>query len=468
MHNMYNFDSTYSDELARIIEANAPTPTKLLKELYDSFDNSKMIEGVRYYLSESDILKRKMYKYEDGAKLVDLEATNKKIVSGFHKILVDQKTAYLAGEAMSFGSHSDNDKQMELLEELIGEKWEDTLPELIKNASNKGLEWLHPFINEDGEFDYMVIPAESFIPVYDKKTGKLTAGVRFYNVTDELIKLEVWTADDVTYYEMINGQIYLDVTEELNPGPHFMNKEETEWKSWGKVPFVEFANNNERLGDLHFYKTMIDEYDELVSDAQNTLSDMQSLIYVLKGYEGESLSEFTENLKRFKAVKVEAEEGSGVDTLKAEVPVEAYKTQSDKLKESIYSFGQGVNPSPDVIGDAPSGVALTNLYSLLDMKASILERKFTLALREFMWFIQEYCDMTKAGEFDYRDITFSFNKMLLTNETEIVDMAQKSMGVISRTTILENHPWVKNVQLEEERLAKEVDDIEPLNSEVNG
>lgn len=462
MFNMYNFDSTYADELVKLIEANKPTPTDLLKQLYDSFDNKQMLKGIDYYLGKSDILKRQIYKYEDGIKMVDAEATNKKVVSGFHKILVDQKTAYLAGEPISFGSQSDNQKQLELLQEIIGEKWEDTLPELIKNASNKGKEWLHPFINEEGEFDYMIVPAESFIPVYDKKTGELVLGVRFYNENKDIVKLEVWTADDVTYYEMINGQIHLDVIEELNPAPHFTNAESTEWKSWGKVPFVEFANNDERLGDLHFYKSMIDEYDELVSDAQNTLSDMQSLIYVLKGYEGEDLAGFTNNLKRYKAVKVEAEEGSGVDTLNAEVPVEAYKTQSEKLKDNIFSFGQGVNPSPDIIGNAPSGVALTNLYSLLDMKASILERKFTLALRQFMWFIQVYCELAHKGEFDYRDVTFAFNKMLLTNESEIVEMAQKSLGVISQATILENHPWVKDVQLEQERLEKERDDIEPL------
>lgn len=462
MFNMYNFDSTYADELVKLIEANKPTPTDLLKQLYDSFDNKQMLKGIEYYLGKSDILKRQIYRYEDGVKLVDTEATNKKVVSGFHKILVDQKTAYLAGEPISFGSQSDNQKQLKLLQEIIGEKWEDTLPELIKNASNKGKEWLHPFITEDGEFDYMIVPAESFIPVCDKKTGDLVLGVRFYNESKDVVKLEAWTADDVTYYEMINGQIELDVMEELNPAPHFTNAESTEWKSWGKVPFIEFANNNERLGDLHFYKSMIDEYDELVSDAQNTLSDMQSLIYVLKGYEGEDLAGFTNNLKRYKTIKVEMGEGSGVDTLTAEVPVEAYKTQSEMLKDNIFSFGQGVNPSPDIIGNAPSGVALTNLYSLLDMKASILERKFTLALREFMWFIQVYCESGNKGEFDYRDVTFAFNKMLLTNEAEIVEMAQKSRGDISRTTILENHPWVKDVAQEQQRLRDEQDGYSDL------
>ncbi|EON72243.1 phage portal protein [Lysinibacillus sphaericus] len=458
------FQTTHTDELIAFIEANKPAPTAVIKEIYNAFDTSKMIEGIRYYNGESAITIRKIYKYENGVKIADDDARNEKIVSGFHKILVDQKTAYLVGEPMSFGSKSDNQIQLEFLEEIIGEKWEDTIPELIKNASNKGKEWLHPFVNETGDFSYMIIPAENFIPIYDKKTHALAAGVYFYAIDSTTMKMEVWTDEDVTYFEMIEGEVYIDASEEVNPAPHFTNAEGNEWRKWGKVPFIKFANNQEELGDLHYYKSIIDTYDELLSDAQNTLLDMQSVIYALIGYEGESLKEFTENMKRYKAVNLD--ENGDMKIVRAEVPVDAYKNQQALLKENIYAFGQGVNPSPDVIGDAPSGVALENLYSLLDMKASILERKFTLALRDFMWFISEYCDQAKKGDFDYRDVTFNFNKMLLTNEAEIVQMARDSNGIISTTTILENHPWVRNVAQEQIRLDQDAKlygrDLEPL------
>lgn len=463
------FGSTHTDELIAFIEANRPAPTKVLQEIYDAFDSSEMEQGVRYYKGESDINHKQMYRYKDDVKIVDTDATNKKIASGFHKILVDQKTAYLVGEPMVFGSNRNNDKQLKLLQEIIGERWEDTIPELIKGASNKGLEWLHPFINEDGEFDYMIISSTQFIPIYDySKRKQLTAGIRFYSLSADIVKLELWTDVDVTYFEIINGQLVLDATVEVNPAPHFTDAEGTEAKNWGKVPFIKFANNEEELSDLHFYKSAIDAYDELVSDAQNTLSDMQSIILALIGYGDEDLEAFHTNLRRFKAIKLEADEGD-IKPITIDVPVDAYKMQSDLLKENIIMFGQGVNPSPDIIGNAPSGVALTNLYSLLDMKASILERKFTLAIREFMWFIQEYCKLANKGEFDYRDITFTFNKLLLTNETEIVDMAQRSLGIISQQTILENHPWVKDYATEKKRLDTEEqargDSLPPLASD---
>ena len=450
--------TNHTEELIRVIEENAPKTTDLIKEIYNNFNTTKMLEGIRYYENESDVTKRSIYKYENDVKVVDHEATNKKIVNNFHKILVDQKTAYLTGEPMVFGSRSDNSNYTELLHEIIGERWEDTLPELVKGASNKGLEWLHPFIDEEGNFDYMVVSAANFIPIYDySKRKKLIAGIRFYQVSQDITKLELWTEHGVTYFEMIKDEIYLDALVEVNPAPHFARADGSELLSWGKVPFIKFANNSEELSDLHFTKSIIDAYDELVSEAQNNLSDMQSVIMALVGYEGESLSEFMANLKRYKAVKLESGEGNAVKPITIEVPVNAYKLQTDMLKESIFAFGQGVNPSPDIIGNAPSGVALNNLYSLLDMKASILERKFALALREFMWFIEQFCVLSNVGEFDYRDITFTFNKLLLTNELEIVNMAQASVGVISQQTIIENHPWVKDATQEMDRLKEEQD-----------
>lgn len=462
------FKKTHTEELVEFLQENAPspTPTQLVKQAYDAFETAELLTGVDYYLNKNDILLRQQYTYRDGIKVVDTEASNAKIPSGYHKILVDQKTAYLAGEPMTFGSRSGNDKNIQHLEDLIGEKWEDTLPELIKNASNKGKEWLHIFVNEAGLFDYMIIPAENLIPLYNKRTGNLDGAIRFYEDSADVIRLELWTDTDVTFYVLEGGEMMLDTTEEYNPAPHFIQG--TQWKAWNRVPFIEFANNQERMGDIHFYKQMIDAYDLLVSDAQNTLEDMQSLVWALKGYTGEDLGDFLDNLKRYKAVSLDLE--GGLDTIRAEVPVQAYEVQTEKLKENIFAFGQGVNPSPDIIGNAPSGVALTNLYSLLDMKASMLERKFTLALRQLMWFIQEY-SITIGYQFDYRDITFTFNKMLLTNEAEIIQMVTASSGIISEETILENHPWVKDVSMEKERLERDKEAfekaLEPLEDPID-
>lgn len=455
---MYPMEPTETERLNKHIEENAPKIEEYIKEKIEEHQEKipQIQEGVNYYFNKGEITKRTIEVYdENGNKTVDQDATNNKIPSGWHKLLVDQKVSYLVGDPITLASKTDKD--IKLIQDVLGEEFEDNLPELVKNASNKGRDWLHPYIDENGEFESIIIPAEEFIPIYDdKKRKQLTGGIRFYAVSDDVTKIEVWDENTVTFYEMIKDEIFIDVTEEVNPAPHFYYGEKG--YGWGKVPYVEFANNEERVSDLTFYKQLIDVYDLLMSDVSNTLEDIQSLIYVLKGYEGTDAVEFMINLKRHKFIATSDEPGSGVDTLKAEVPVEAVKTHLDRISQDIYAFGQGVNSSPDKFGNAPSGVAIKHLYSLLDMKSSIMERKFAKGLEDFIWFACEYLSISSQGDFDYKDVTFTFNKSILVNELEQITMAQQSMGVISHKTILKNHPWVKDPDEEKKQLDEEGDE----------
>lgn len=458
---------THTEELNKVIEDNKPITANLIKELIDAYkaESAELSTGERYYLNENDIEKRHIYTYVDGVRVIDIDAKNNKIPSGFHKLLVDQKVAYLAGKAVTVGSKSEDEELLEGITSLLSDEFEDVIPELIKNVSNKGREWLHPYIDEDGLFDYIRIPAEEIIPIYDQsKQKKLVMAIRFYSVDDKT-KVEVWDTERVTYYEIISGQIYLDVTQEINPASHFQYG--NLGYGWQEVPFVEFLNNEERVSDLKFYKAFIDAYDLILSDTANTLDEMQSLIYVLKGYPGTDLAEFVTGLKRYKAVAVD--DTGGVDTMKAEVPISTVDSVLDRYTANIFHFGQGADVSMDKFGNAPSGVALKQLFQLLDMKASILERKFTKALKHFSWFMVEYLNISESKQYDYKDITFTFNKSMLSNEAEQVQMAVDSKGVISDETIRAHHPWVNDSaveteRLEAERLARE-DELEPLGDE---
>lgn len=470
---MYPMTPTETELMSKKIEEDAPKITEMLKEQIE-LHNAKIPQirqGVDYYFNKGEITKRKIEVFdENGNKTEDKDATNNKVPSGWHKLLVDQKVSYLVGDPITLSSKSEKD--ITPIQDVLGEEFEDVLPELVKNASNKGKEWLHPYIDENGNFNYMIIPNEEFIPLYaDNRKKDVVGGIRFYAIDDELTKIELWDTEQVTFYEMIKDDIYIDVTVEVNPQSHFYYKNKGYgWSTDDKkiAPFIEFKNNEEGVSDLTFYKALIDVYDLLVSDVSNTLEDIQSFIYVLKGYEGTNAAEFMMNLKRYKMVSVSDGEGAGVDTLRAEVPVDAVKTHIDRIVQDIYTFGNGVNSSPDKFGNAPSGVAIKNLYSLLDMKSSIMERKFSKALEKFMWFVCEYLSISNQGDFDYKDLAFTFNKSILVNELEQITMAQQSLGVISQQTILENHPWVKDVQAEQERLEEEQNEYARNLSPVGG
>ncbi|PEJ57411.1 phage portal protein [Bacillus sp. AFS002410] len=439
---------TLTEEYIKIITENSPKTTEVIKELINQHNPQDMLDGIKYYESENDILLRKQYYYDmNKKKVVDDTKTNNRIPHNFHKILVDQKVGYLTGNPVAMKSK--NEAFTKELNQIFSEEFDDVLPELVKGASNKGREWLQPFINEDGDFDYMIIPAEQVIALYNPRDKrKLDLIIRYYFLADgKTKKIEVWDDQEVTYYEEIDGIVYLDVTVEENPASHFYFNETG--YGWGKVPFVEFANNDERISDLKTYKRIIDAYDLTVSDTQNNIEDIQSLITVLKGYDGENLQEFMDNLRYFKSIKVDAE--GGVDSLKQETPIATVTAQLDRFEENIFLFGQGVNPNKENQGGDKTGVALKFLYALLDLKSDVLERKFKRSLRQLMWFACSYLKLTNKGSFDYKDVTFTFNRSMIFNEAEQIEMFTNS-AELSMETRLAHHPWVEDVQQEIKRI----------------
>nr|BDD44725.1 chromosome partitioning protein ParB [bacterium]BDD47320.1 chromosome partitioning protein ParB [bacterium] len=447
------FVNTETERLNKVIEESTMTKEQIIQEYIDKHDISKYREGVDYYFKKNEIVNRNIYKYDNnGNKVIDHDATNNKMASGWHKLLVDQKTAYLVGEPITINSKNDDDSVVESINDVLGDSFNDVMPELVKNAANKGREWLHPYIDENGEFDYMIVPAEEGIPIYDNTKRKDLIGfIRMYELDDETVKIELWDDQRVTYYEYHNGRLVLDMSYEENPASHFQfgNK----GYGWGYPPFVEFANNEERVSDLTFIKDYVDVYDLLTADASNTLEDIQQFLYVIKGYSDTDIGQAVTNLKRFKGVAVDGD--GGVDIKQGEMPMQSLDSFLNRIEDNIYSFGMAVDTTADKFGSNPSGVSLKFLYSFLDMKASITERRFTRAVKALIWFACEYISISENKVIDYKDITTTFNKSMITNEVEKVQMARDSMGIISRETIMEHHPFVTDVQIERERLEKE-------------
>ncbi len=227
---------------------------------------------------------------------------------------------------------------------------------------------------------------------------------------------------------------------------------------WGRVPFIEFANNEERYGDLRYYKELIDVYDLVVSDLANDLTGIQKLLFVLKGYGGQSLAEFMQNLRYYRAIQVDPEAGAGVDTIGIDPAITAIDSFLDRQEENIFLFGQGVNVKTDRFGAAPSGIALKFLYGLLDLKSNIMARRFSPAIEDLCWYAAKYLELKGVGNFDPSTVGITYHKSLVINDLEISQIAVQSLGLISQETIIAHHPWVDDGKAELERLRAEQED----------
>ena len=85
-----------------------------------------------------------------------------------------------------------------------------------------------------------------------------------------------------------------------------------------------------------------------------------------------------------------------------------------------------------------------------------------------MWFVSEYLSIAENMQLDYKDYGFTFNKSLITNETETISNVVKSKGVISDETVIANHPWTDDVQEELDRVKKQEEEFDAKQEPLGG
>jgi SPP1 family phage portal protein len=459
----------------------------VIKDMIDADLKSErkreMQKGVEYFKAKHDIMSRRMTYFQDGAEIEDKTKANHKLIHAYHRLLVLQKAGYIVGNPIMFSVDGEDDaaeKFANRINELLGEPFNDKANMWVQGAANKGVEWLHPFIDKNGDFRYVIIPAEQAIPIYDTEYEEDLIGfIRYYTITvvdgekqKKRYRVEVWDNEKVTYYMEQEDQSYeLDLTCDPNPRYHWyewntVKPDQVRPNSWGRIPFIGLENNDDHIPDIRITKSLIDDYDRNTSDFSNNLTDIQELIWILKGYEGTSLDEFLKNLKGKKAINVNGPD-AGVDTATAELPSEAREAHLNRLEDDIFIFGMGINPKSDEFGNSPSGVALKFMYRLLDLNADILIRKMKGSLREFMYFVTTYINLKDKTAYDYTKVKFTFKKSMISNDVELVQSVRDSEGVVSKKTQLEHHPFVEDVEeelkrLDEERKAGESEEYEGL------
>ncbi|MCF6466358.1 phage portal protein [Clostridium sp. Cult2] len=445
---------------------NMLTKEELIKIYIDEFNVSRerrlMMKGEAYYKVENDILDRQMVRYENEKPVIDETKANNRLAHGFMHTLVDDKVNYLLVKPYTLVC--DDKKYLEKVQYVLGKRFQKRLFQLGIDASNKGIAWLHVYIDPKGQFKMLRIPSEQIIPIWvDNNREELQAVIRYYDVEayegkeqKNVTKIELWTPENVEYYVIQDGKVILDAEMYLDDSNsydgHF--KINNIASSWGRVPFIYFKNNDFELPDLQYVKTLIDNYDLTRSDVANLLEEIKSVVYILKGYGGESLAEFVRDLAYYKGIKIDADEDSDVDKIENNINIEAAREHYNTLRKDIFDFGQGVDKNQDKIGNNQSGIALKFIYSGLDLKCNALEGWFKWGFEELIRFINIYLTLTKETVSD-KEITIVFNRDIAINESQAITDCQNSKGTISDKTIISMHPWVEDVDEEIEQIEEE-------------
>lgn len=437
---------------------------KIIQENLKGFPTRirKIRKAELYYENKNDIL-RKRNPLAEKLKAKDpdnpLRSADNRVSHSWHQLLVNQKAAYTTSVPPSFDV---DDKDLNhKITVLLGDRYPKVAKDLCVNASNAGVAWLHVWRDIDNDFfRYGIVDSKQIIPVYGKTLDNVLEGVLRvyddYNDQGDVITIyEYWT-DEVCQAFVTDKKKGLD---DLQEYPMFMSEvlnqqiPTNEYRhEWGAVPFIPFRNNPLEQSDLATIKQLIDVYDKVYSGFVNDTDDIQEIIFVLTNYGGEDKQEFLQDLKNYKMVKVD-DDGNGakggVETLAIDIPVEARDRLLNITREGIFTHGQGVDPQRN-IGQNNSGVALKYMYSLLELKASMLETEFKLGFAELIRFILRYL----SADPDCK-IKQTWTRSAINNDLEQADVVAKLANVTSKENIAKSNPLVEDWEVELKNLAQE-------------
>ena len=124
------------------------------------------------------------------------------------------------------------------------------------------------------------------------------------------------------------------------------------------------------------------------------------------------------------------------------------------LKKSLIENARGYDAKDDRLSGNPNQMNIQSMYSDIDLDANGMETEFQAAFEELLWFINNHFSNTGVGDFT-DDVAIVFNRDILINESESIENCSKSVGILSNETIVEQHPWVTDVEAEMARLQKE-------------
>lgn len=366
--------------------------------------------------------------------------------------LVNQKADYLLSKP--FTVSGDSKAYTAALSELFDDELRAKIKSLAKNAVKSGIAYLIPYF-EDNALRFMSVPSDELIPLWtDTENSRLDGFIRFYDRieyqgTAKIVMhhAEYWGRDGVQYFQTRDGY-YKQVGE--GAAPHFT----VDGKpcNWAEVPLIWLKYNEEELPLAYFVAELVDSINWQTSVADDTLRDIAKFIFVLKNYGGANLAEFVDELRKSLAVKVDSD--GGVDTIQPQINVSEVLAFIDKNRRDIYDLADGVDTKDPDLGNA-SGTALYFRYMGLDNDCAGLGAALKAAFRRMKRFADVYFALIGKGDFSAERLDVVFNTDMPVNESEVITNCRNSEGMISRRTILENHPWTKDPEEEQKRMDEE-------------
>lgn len=406
----------------------------------------------------------------DGGKLQVVEnVPNNRLIDNQYAKMVNQKTNYLLGKP--FVIEGDNRQYIELLQQVFNKSFMKTLKNGGKAALNSGIAWLHPYYTDNGVFSFRFFPGYEILPFWkDSEHTILDFAVRLYPVESYegttltiIEKVEVYDLKGVHKF-ILDGEILVPDVSMGNglfdiPYVSIIDGEGmATGMNWEKIPLIPLKYNEQEIPLIKKVKTLQDGINIMLSDFENNMQeDARNTILILKNYDGQDLGEFRRNLATYGAVKVRCsgDTNGGVETLEITVNADNYKVILELFKKALIENAMGYDAKDDRLSGNPNQMNIQSMYSDIDLDANDMETELQDSFEEILWFVNVHLFNTGQGDFAGENINIIFNRDMLMDEGAIISNIRNSEGILSNQTLVAQHPWIKDVEDEMQKIEEE-------------
>lgn len=365
---------------------------------------------------------------------------DKRIAVNFAKYIVDTMNGFFIGTPIKINCDDPNvSEYVEFLDQYNDQ--DDNNAELSKLCDIYGKGYEMYYVDEAGNIGITYVsPMEAFIIYDDSVLERERYFVRVYKDSDDILHGSVSDHRNVFYFTTENGLRWLHEYDRIH--------------GFDGVPATEYKENEETIGIFEPVLTMINEYNEAISEKANDVAYFADAYLKVLGalVDEQTLSQIRSNrIINFPGLL----ESGQLDVGFLQKP-DGDTTQEhllDRLERLIFQISMVADISDENFGSS-SGIALKYKLQAMSNLALTKQRKFTSGMnRRYKLIFSNPVSGMKSD--DWVKLNYTFTQNMPANLLEESQIAGNLAGIVSKQTQLSVLSCVDNVQQEIEQINQE-------------
>lgn len=340
-----------------------------IKEHQSSWEYRLAEDASLYYQNMNPTIMRfqKFIRNAMGIAVPDNFSPNNKIPSNLYHYFVTQEVETLLGNGASFQKDDTKDK--------LGKNFDHMLQECARNAINGGCGYGFWNFDHLEVFDYL-----EFVPLYDEYTGKLMAGIRYWQIdTAKPLCVVLFEPDGLTEFIREKGKdidvripkrSYKNLKMASVADGEFM----TSMGNYETLPIVPMYNENKQSAIVGKQNTL-DAYDLTLSQMVNNVDEGNFIYWILKncgGMDAVDDERFISQLRLTHMAHADGDSGAGVEAHTVEAPYAANNATLENLRNQLFTDFMALD-TKEIAGGAVTATQIQAAYEPLNSKCDQLE-----------------------------------------------------------------------------------------------